>query len=337
MSFSFPSNFEITWGELSKQIPTIQTDFFEKAFENWLINLLAVLVYVIGLIGIAGLLFVIWFERSGLAGPFRTLINQLVSFNLDQFVTYYIICNGLDLLRVLIGPLPMGICRLNIFMKNFVHLNILFFCLLLSLTRFTFVCIYKSMPTMEDSFISTYLYISTNMISALLTIVMFYCPGKPVLNEVNLDSSIINTDHLLLDCFSAFIAHLYWNLLQPMGCRKRSGQNSYVCYSHLSFGLLNLYQFNLCQKEAATGKFCSSIQSPKAGKNKSWDGISKHTFCNSHYKLRSCLCQVQQVLQIEWREIFKYSIKICFVTFVTDFIEYLDTSPHLNKSLIRIL
>ena len=276
MSFSFTSSFEITWGEFSKQIPTINTDFFEKAFENWLFNLLAVLVYVIGLIGIAGLIFVIWFERTGLAGPFRTLINQLVSFNLDQFVTYYIICNGLDLLRVLIGPLPLGLCRFNIFMKNFVHFNICQFCLLLSATRFLFVCVYKSIPMLEDSFISAYLYISTNMISALLTLVIFYFPGKPVLNEVNPDFSRINNDHLLLDFVYIFIAHLYWNLLQPMGRRKRPDQNSHFCNYHLSFGLCNLYQFNLCTKKAR-GKCCPSIKSPTSRKNKSWDRVSKLT------------------------------------------------------------
>lgn len=41
-------------------------------------------IYGAGLIGCVGLGFVSWFERTGRAGPHRTLINRLVSFNLDQ-------------------------------------------------------------------------------------------------------------------------------------------------------------------------------------------------------------------------------------------------------------
>ena len=40
--------------------------------------------YSFGTLGILGLLLIAHFERSGNAGQFRTLVNQLVSFNLDQ-------------------------------------------------------------------------------------------------------------------------------------------------------------------------------------------------------------------------------------------------------------
>ena len=40
--------------------------------------------YSFGTLGILGLLLITHFERSGNAGQFRTLVNQLVSFNLDQ-------------------------------------------------------------------------------------------------------------------------------------------------------------------------------------------------------------------------------------------------------------
>ena len=40
--------------------------------------------YMVTLCGISGLVFIHWFERSGQAGHYRTVINQLISFNIDQ-------------------------------------------------------------------------------------------------------------------------------------------------------------------------------------------------------------------------------------------------------------
>ena len=37
---------------------------------------------------------------------------------------YFVIANGLDNLRALIGPLPPYLCKVVIFTKNFVHCNV---------------------------------------------------------------------------------------------------------------------------------------------------------------------------------------------------------------------
>ena len=67
-------------------------DFFQETFQYPIINSVAILIYLIfGCSGSAGLVYVAWFERSGAAGPYRTLINQLVSFNLDQLNVYFLI------------------------------------------------------------------------------------------------------------------------------------------------------------------------------------------------------------------------------------------------------
>lgn len=69
-----------------------QTQRINETDENHLVNLLTnsplnwsmFLVYLLGLVCCGVLLFVSAFERSGLAGPYRTVLNQLVIFILDQ-------------------------------------------------------------------------------------------------------------------------------------------------------------------------------------------------------------------------------------------------------------
>ena len=59
-------------------------DFFAGLYESPYIKLSMTLTYGVALICMVGLGFVLWFERSGQAGQYRTLVNQLSSFNLDQ-------------------------------------------------------------------------------------------------------------------------------------------------------------------------------------------------------------------------------------------------------------
>ena len=60
----------------------IQKDFFENVYSDPILNKCMIAVYLFGFIGCAGLILVLWFERSGLAGPYRTLVNQLASQNI---------------------------------------------------------------------------------------------------------------------------------------------------------------------------------------------------------------------------------------------------------------
>ena len=59
-------------------------DFFKEVYINPWINRTAIGFYFIGLAGVVGLALVAWFERSGQAGPYRSLINQIVSFNVES-------------------------------------------------------------------------------------------------------------------------------------------------------------------------------------------------------------------------------------------------------------
>ena len=63
------------------QVPD-EPDFFAGAYENHLLRYAMASLYLIGLFPCLSLAFVIWFEQSGLAGQYRTVINQLVSIQL---------------------------------------------------------------------------------------------------------------------------------------------------------------------------------------------------------------------------------------------------------------
>ena len=61
-----------------------QEDFFAGIYEDWTIKTFVILFHIISLFSVGGLVLILWFERSGYAGHFRTLINQLSSFNIEQ-------------------------------------------------------------------------------------------------------------------------------------------------------------------------------------------------------------------------------------------------------------
>ena len=98
---------------------------------------------------------------------------------------YYFFGTGTDFLRALIGPLPSYICLSNVFVKNFVHCNILLAVLAITSARFMFVCIYKSFPTMDDDFFANLLFRCINLISFILVFIRVNSPGKFPLNYVS--------------------------------------------------------------------------------------------------------------------------------------------------------
>ena len=59
-------------------------DMFHDIYSDQALNQVCALIYIFGFVGWFGIILVSYFEKSGLAGPFRTFANQLVSYNLDQ-------------------------------------------------------------------------------------------------------------------------------------------------------------------------------------------------------------------------------------------------------------
>lgn len=97
---------------------------------------------------------------------------------------YFAIPVTIDTLRALIGPMPVILCKASLVVKNIVTYNVSQISLAITVTKFAFLCIYKSIPVMEDNFLSTVAIVVINTISILATAGRFYLPGRPVLNEV---------------------------------------------------------------------------------------------------------------------------------------------------------
>ena len=62
--------------EVNKEI----FDFFEDGFSSPWLKFSMVLAHLINWLSNGGLCFIVWFEVTGRAGPYRTVVNKLVSF-----------------------------------------------------------------------------------------------------------------------------------------------------------------------------------------------------------------------------------------------------------------
>ena len=69
--------------EVNKEI----FDFFEDGFSSPWLKSSMVLAHLINWLSNGGLCFIVWFEVTGRAGPYRTLVNKLVSFLIIQVST----------------------------------------------------------------------------------------------------------------------------------------------------------------------------------------------------------------------------------------------------------
>ena len=73
--------------KMSRQLNITTDDFFAPVYDNNYINSFVLSYYTLGVINCILLAIVSSFERSGEAGPHRTLINRFVSYNLDQVLS----------------------------------------------------------------------------------------------------------------------------------------------------------------------------------------------------------------------------------------------------------
>lgn len=102
-------------------------------------------------------------------------------------IAYYLVGNNIDCFRTAFGPLPPIICRIGVFTKNWAFYNICFFTLLIQLTKFTYICVFKSLPIINDNFVATYLNLMINMITLLILYAWMSLPGKEPLSVVSLN------------------------------------------------------------------------------------------------------------------------------------------------------
>ena len=76
--------FNFEFFKLNAVNASLSSDFFAGLYQSPEFKAAMVLTYMVCIFCMVGLGLVIWFERTGMAGNYRTLVNQLSTFNLDQ-------------------------------------------------------------------------------------------------------------------------------------------------------------------------------------------------------------------------------------------------------------
>lgn len=79
-TFQVESNSETDFGNL---VSETGQDFFAGVYDNTGLKMVAAVTYIFAGLSYFALFQVASFERSGEAGHYRTLVNQLMSFNID--------------------------------------------------------------------------------------------------------------------------------------------------------------------------------------------------------------------------------------------------------------
>ncbi len=77
-------------------------------------------------------------------------------------------------IRPFTGPLHEKLCLGGDFLNVYTSINVILIALSSNLVRFTFICVHKSMPPINDDFISFNIYVTILVLSLLLTSTKFY-------------------------------------------------------------------------------------------------------------------------------------------------------------------
>ena len=108
MNYSNFIQFEIDWASSQENYFMDEKDAFAAVYDNLYLKLSFVFSYILVIICGLLLVFVIWFERSGQAGHFRTMVNQLTTFMFDQVRLRFYSANFKKILINIWYPLFLG-------------------------------------------------------------------------------------------------------------------------------------------------------------------------------------------------------------------------------------
>ena len=93
----------------------------------------------------------------------------------------------IDLIRAWYGPLPSTFCDGLQVIRHTTHLMAFLLWLVVALLKVWVVCIRKSVPSMDDDFITCFISMATFMIAVLFSLIGIILPQKPALAHVSLN------------------------------------------------------------------------------------------------------------------------------------------------------
>lgn len=162
----------------------IPPDDFAGVYEDFWVKVTVFVIYFLGLVSCALLTFVSWFEKSGRAGNFRTLVNQLTSLGHDQMCLMFFSAASLDILRIIFGPLPTFVARFFLFFFLWSGVNSATFITLNTVVKFSFVCVFKSIPVMMDNLLAIFMFVTVTFVNFWAVCAKFYIENVSILERI---------------------------------------------------------------------------------------------------------------------------------------------------------
>ena len=88
----------------------------------------------------------------------------------------------IEVLRMIFGPLPTSLCWFQSFWRNCPMTGAMVYFVLTVIFRYIFIFVYKSVPPINEDFISRVIYLSVSLCSLLYGIVFMVIPGQMAVN-----------------------------------------------------------------------------------------------------------------------------------------------------------
>lgn len=174
------------WQELQAE-----QDHYEGVYHNSVVNWTMFFTYILGLPFSFSLVMVSAFERTGQAGPYRTLVNQIMSNSLIQmFLTY--LATSLHSIRAITGPLPLLACQVANAMIFFFAINLVLLSVIATGIRFALAFVFKSIPVMDDDLLARIINRSVMTWSLLAVISKCYTDERIHIGTVRTKNIKIN-------------------------------------------------------------------------------------------------------------------------------------------------
>ena len=122
-----------------------------------------------------------------------------------QMILAYVVGFGIEHSRIVFGPLSTTLCRLGSFIRVFSGSNILVLSLIIMGTRFMFVCVFRSIPVIDEVFLSRTINIIVNVFTFLGTLAKFYIEDRPNVAEVRNHKFYIDLNTVKLQALARLI------------------------------------------------------------------------------------------------------------------------------------
>ena len=147
---------------------------------------------------------IVWYERFGTDNK-RTLINKLLASQCWASIQFYVICQTLDGISLIVGGLPGFICFGQVIMKNSYKTQFLLFFDSSILVQYLFIFWVKNPAAVNDDFWSHFVSMWIFGFSLLFNFAKFYIPHRQPIAYYICNATLPELDWSLPSHFGAHV------------------------------------------------------------------------------------------------------------------------------------